>query len=328
MGQFEEPLLSPFPSTREGSVGVTEEFAFQKIILEGGAVHGYEGLPGPGAGVMNTLGEEFFSRAGFAHQKNVGIVLRVETGDLFRFLDNRAASDDIVESILRGVPAAEHQPPNFPLHLLDLGDILEGENGPEYLPVQSQINLVDTELKIVETQNLVEKLTVPFGCCFQLRFWKNRIDEDIFVLLLNVQSQNFPGGVVEHDNPVCLVYHDNPLVGRIDNRFVGLGFLFLDMVGPGDSEGLRNRMADGFPARFQEQRLQSSGCGVLRTLQSSENHPHPVFFSFINHGFHLYHCIGFQAVGADAQIQGLGNLTDTGEHIIGTDNPHRSRREV
>ena len=49
----------------EGTLLVTEQFAFQKIQRNGRAIEFYESVPDALTGVVNGMRDEFFSRAGF-----------------------------------------------------------------------------------------------------------------------------------------------------------------------------------------------------------------------------------------------------------------------
>jgi hypothetical protein len=79
---------------------MTEQFAFQKIQRNGGAVEFYESAPAALTGVVNGVSNEFFSRAGFPFDKDG----RVGGRNLLYLLENRfegsAIADDPLERTL------------------------------------------------------------------------------------------------------------------------------------------------------------------------------------------------------------------------------------
>ena len=64
MGRLKDAGFPLLGCSGERSFHVAEKLAFQQVGGEGGAVDGDEGLAGPPAGVMDTLGEEFLAGAG------------------------------------------------------------------------------------------------------------------------------------------------------------------------------------------------------------------------------------------------------------------------
>ena len=72
MGHFKETGLAFFTGAGKGAADVAEEFAFEEVCRQGGAVDGYEGAVAAVAGVVDALGEELFPRAAFRLESGWG----------------------------------------------------------------------------------------------------------------------------------------------------------------------------------------------------------------------------------------------------------------
>ena len=68
--------------TGEGAFFVTEEFGFQEVFGDGGAVEGHEGCLGAGAVLVDSAGDEFLAGAGFSSDED-GDVLGGDATDGF-----------------------------------------------------------------------------------------------------------------------------------------------------------------------------------------------------------------------------------------------------
>ena len=74
IGLLNETSLRPIRSCKCASL-VPKEHAFHKVFRQGGTVDNDKILVGTRAIVMDCIGKQFFSRAGFAGNKNVGVAI-------------------------------------------------------------------------------------------------------------------------------------------------------------------------------------------------------------------------------------------------------------
>ena len=69
IGQFELPRRASTRRAGKGPFDMTEEFALHQITGDGAAIDRHEGATGPLAGIVDSLGEEFFAGAAFAQNQ-------------------------------------------------------------------------------------------------------------------------------------------------------------------------------------------------------------------------------------------------------------------
>ena len=99
VGHFKEAGLAFFAGPRKGAADVAEEFAFEEVRRQGGAVDGHEGAVAAVAGVVDALGEEFFPRAAFALNQDGGVVFGHGGGSLYDFFHVSVDGLDIFEVV-------------------------------------------------------------------------------------------------------------------------------------------------------------------------------------------------------------------------------------
>ena len=77
MGRFKKTALAAFSGIRKRAFYIAEQFTFQKIFRKNGTVYSDKRFPAAAAGVMDTLGEEFFPGTRLAIDQHIGISLAV-----------------------------------------------------------------------------------------------------------------------------------------------------------------------------------------------------------------------------------------------------------
>ena len=115
----------------ESSCLIAEEFAFQQIFRQSRAVHRNKGLFGPGAGGVDTVGEELLTGACLAGEQYI----RIDPAELFGHVHLAAHpladGDDVPEGVFGGQPPSYQTLPDMLFLLQNPGGGGGGDQGTD-----------------------------------------------------------------------------------------------------------------------------------------------------------------------------------------------------
>ena len=162
VGHFKETGLAFFAGAREGAADVAEEFAFEEVRRQGGAVDGYEGPVAAVAGIVDALGEEFFPRAAFALNQDGGVVFGHNGGSLNDFFHVVINGLDVVE-VMSGRHAGFGQLiADIFFQSLQLCDVAEGHDVVGAAVHEKEVGVGDEGIGRTADDRFVEGRFVPF----------------------------------------------------------------------------------------------------------------------------------------------------------------------
>ncbi|VTR67819.1 hypothetical protein DESC_610403 [Desulfosarcina cetonica] len=100
VGQFEFAGFAGRAGTGESAALVAEEFGFEEVLGNRGAIDLDERVDRPGAGVVNALGEKFLARAALTGNQYRIVVGGRHQGVLLQVGDRPAAADDALQRVM------------------------------------------------------------------------------------------------------------------------------------------------------------------------------------------------------------------------------------
>ena len=162
VGHFKEAGLAFFAGACEGAADVAEEFAFEEVCRQGGAVDGYEGAVAVVAGVVDALGEELFPRAAFALNQDGGIVFCHGGGSLNDFFHVAVDGLDVVEVVAGGHAGLGQLIADIFFQSLQLCDVAEGHDVVGAAVHEEEVGVGDEGIGRTADDRFVEGRFVPF----------------------------------------------------------------------------------------------------------------------------------------------------------------------
>ena len=127
--------MPPLPSPGKGPLLVAEQLAFQKGVRDGGAVDGHKGLPAPGAGGMDGVGEQLLSCSALPADEDCGAAGGHLPGQSLGGKKGRALAHDAVKGVLGNMALSQDLAADLLLALLLVPEPLEDTEGPDKIPV-------------------------------------------------------------------------------------------------------------------------------------------------------------------------------------------------
>ncbi len=162
VGHFKEAGLAFFAGAREGAADVAEEFAFEEVCRQGGAVDSHEGAVAAVAGVVDALSEEFFPRTAFALNQDGGVVLCHGGGPLNDFFHVAVDGLDVVEVMSGGHAGLGQLIADIFFQSLQLCDVAEGHDVVGAAVHEEEVGVGDEGIGRTADDRFVEGWFVPF----------------------------------------------------------------------------------------------------------------------------------------------------------------------